>query len=273
MATSRTYEDSCGVAHALELVGERWALLVVRELMLGAKRFGDIKDGLPGHQRQRALAPARRAGAGRPGHPPQAARSRPRSGSTTSRRGRATSSRSCRRSGAGPPATLSTARTCTSAPTSLILSLRTNFDPSLADGVHLRAAAAGRAELLARVARKKLTIEAGELAEADATIAGDPRMFASVTYGGRPLADAVHRETWSSPATRPRRRRSCTSTRCRPPSAVSPDSPRPARSRLSSGMSGADGRSSGRSPRGRRDHGGCGCIGARRRTPARSPRP
>ena len=48
MATARTYEDSCGVAHALELVGERWALLVVRELMLGAKRFGDIKQGLPG---------------------------------------------------------------------------------------------------------------------------------------------------------------------------------------------------------------------------------
>src|SRR3954466_9875853 len=48
MATTRTYEDSCGVAHALDLVGERWALLVVRELMLGAKRFGDIKAGLPG---------------------------------------------------------------------------------------------------------------------------------------------------------------------------------------------------------------------------------
>ena len=48
MATNRTYEDSCGVAHGLDLVGERWAMLVVRELMLGAKRFGDIKDGLPG---------------------------------------------------------------------------------------------------------------------------------------------------------------------------------------------------------------------------------
>src|SRR4051794_36478911 len=48
MATTRTYEDSCGVAHALELVGERWALLVVRELMLGAKRFGDIRPAPPG---------------------------------------------------------------------------------------------------------------------------------------------------------------------------------------------------------------------------------
>src|SRR3954454_1570176 len=48
MATKRTYQDSCGVAHALESVGERWAMLVVRELMLGAKRFGDLKDDLPG---------------------------------------------------------------------------------------------------------------------------------------------------------------------------------------------------------------------------------
>src|SRR5215210_6425893 len=47
MATMRTYGDGCGVAHALDLVGERWALLVVRELLLGPKRFTDLKDGLP----------------------------------------------------------------------------------------------------------------------------------------------------------------------------------------------------------------------------------
>lgn len=44
----RRYEDACGTAHALDLVGERWALLVVRELMLGPKRFGDLKTALPG---------------------------------------------------------------------------------------------------------------------------------------------------------------------------------------------------------------------------------
>jgi DNA-binding HxlR family transcriptional regulator len=47
MATMRTYGDGCGIAHALDLVGERWALLVVRELLLGPKRFTDLKDGLP----------------------------------------------------------------------------------------------------------------------------------------------------------------------------------------------------------------------------------
>jgi DNA-binding HxlR family transcriptional regulator len=47
MATMRTYGDGCGIAHALDLVGERWALLVVRELLLGPKRFTDLRDGLP----------------------------------------------------------------------------------------------------------------------------------------------------------------------------------------------------------------------------------
>jgi DNA-binding HxlR family transcriptional regulator len=47
MTTKRTYGDGCGIAHALDLVGERWALLVVRELLLGPKRFTDLRDGLP----------------------------------------------------------------------------------------------------------------------------------------------------------------------------------------------------------------------------------
>ncbi len=38
----------CSVAHALDLVGERWALLIVRELILGPRRFRDLHEGLPG---------------------------------------------------------------------------------------------------------------------------------------------------------------------------------------------------------------------------------
>ena len=48
MATRRKYGQGCGTAHALDLVGDRWALLVVRELLLGPKRFTDLRDGLPG---------------------------------------------------------------------------------------------------------------------------------------------------------------------------------------------------------------------------------
>jgi len=44
----RSYDDACGTAHALDLIGERWALLVLRELMLGPRRFSGLKADLPG---------------------------------------------------------------------------------------------------------------------------------------------------------------------------------------------------------------------------------
>jgi DNA-binding HxlR family transcriptional regulator/putative sterol carrier protein len=48
MVGARKYNTGCAVAHALDLIGERWALLVVRELLLGPKRFTDLRAGLPG---------------------------------------------------------------------------------------------------------------------------------------------------------------------------------------------------------------------------------
>jgi DNA-binding HxlR family transcriptional regulator len=44
----RWYDDACGTAFALELLGERWSLLVVRELMFGGRRFSDLRASLPG---------------------------------------------------------------------------------------------------------------------------------------------------------------------------------------------------------------------------------
>jgi len=44
----RSYDDACGTAHALDLIGERWSLLVLRELMLGPRRFSELKADLPG---------------------------------------------------------------------------------------------------------------------------------------------------------------------------------------------------------------------------------
>jgi DNA-binding HxlR family transcriptional regulator/putative sterol carrier protein len=64
MVGRRKYDDGCAVAHALDLIGERWALLVVRDLLLGPKRFTDLLVGLPGAspdvltQRLRELAEA-----------------------------------------------------------------------------------------------------------------------------------------------------------------------------------------------------------------------
>ncbi len=46
--SARTYGQHCGLAYAMDLLGERWTLLVVRELMLGPKRYRDLHDRLPG---------------------------------------------------------------------------------------------------------------------------------------------------------------------------------------------------------------------------------
>ena len=44
----KTYEQYCPVARALDVVGERWTLLIVRDLLMGPKRYTDLRDGLPG---------------------------------------------------------------------------------------------------------------------------------------------------------------------------------------------------------------------------------
>lgn len=48
MTTVRTYGDPCAAARALDLIGERWALVIVRELLFGPKRYSDLQSGLPG---------------------------------------------------------------------------------------------------------------------------------------------------------------------------------------------------------------------------------
>jgi DNA-binding HxlR family transcriptional regulator len=45
--TTRTYGQFCGLARALEIIGERWSMLVVRDLVLGPKRFTELQQGLP----------------------------------------------------------------------------------------------------------------------------------------------------------------------------------------------------------------------------------
>jgi DNA-binding HxlR family transcriptional regulator len=48
MRVMKTYGEFCSLARSLDVVGDRWALLVVRELLLGPRRFTDLIDGLPG---------------------------------------------------------------------------------------------------------------------------------------------------------------------------------------------------------------------------------
>jgi DNA-binding HxlR family transcriptional regulator/putative sterol carrier protein len=45
---NRSYNQFCALAYALDIVGERWTLLIVRELLIGPRRFKDLIEGLPG---------------------------------------------------------------------------------------------------------------------------------------------------------------------------------------------------------------------------------
>jgi DNA-binding HxlR family transcriptional regulator len=46
--SDRTYNQYCGLAYALDRVGERWTILIIRELIAGPRRYKDLLDGLPG---------------------------------------------------------------------------------------------------------------------------------------------------------------------------------------------------------------------------------
>lgn len=48
MSTTRTYGQYCAMARGLDVVGDRWTLLIVRELLTGSKRYGELVEGLPG---------------------------------------------------------------------------------------------------------------------------------------------------------------------------------------------------------------------------------
>jgi DNA-binding HxlR family transcriptional regulator len=190
MPTTRSYGDGCAAAHGLALIGERWALLVVRELLLGPKRFTDLRAGLRGISpnvltdrldelervavvRRRKLAPPAAAWVyeltewGMELEPVVVALGR-----------------WAARSPFLPQGTLGV--------DSLILSFRTMFDARLAEGftatVELRI---GEDSFHATVNRGCMELIRGGADQPDAIIVGDPDDVAGVVYGGRKFADAV----------------------------------------------------------------------------------
>ena len=188
MAARRDYFDGCGAAHALDLVGERWALLVVRELMLGPKRFTDLRTGLPHaspnvlSQRLRELEDAgvlqrRRL-------PPPAA----------------SAVYELTEWGLELEPVLQTlgrwaARALPASDSikvdSFVLSLRTLFVPERAAGVDvtLQLELDGQ-PFRVRLAHGELDIERGEIRDADVTLRCSPTTLAQVVHRGLPVADA-----------------------------------------------------------------------------------
>jgi DNA-binding HxlR family transcriptional regulator len=191
MATKRTYGDPCGVARALDLVGERWALLVVRELLLGPKRFTDLRAGLP-HLSPDVLT--------------QRLRELDRSG-VVRRRKLAPPAGSwvyeLTEWGRGlEPVVIGLGRWGSRAPfppgdaelgiDALIVALKTVFDPQAADGLsasyELRL---GEDRFAVRVADGQIELARGSAREPDATIETDPGTLAALLWHGRGLAEAL----------------------------------------------------------------------------------
>ena len=196
MARIRSVQDGCGIAHASELLGQRWALLVVRELLLGPKRFTDLRAGIPGispnvlGQRLRELEESgivrRRKLA-----PPAAVQVY-----ELTDWGRELE-----------PAVLALGRWATSSPSfprdaemgpdSLVLALKSTFEPAKADGLEatyeLRL---GKERLPFHVEVSDGGFEAarGEADQPDATITADPNAIARVVFRGNRLGKAVESE-------------------------------------------------------------------------------
>ena len=187
----RTYGDGCAAAHALDLVGERWALLVVRELLLGPKRFTDLRAGLPSAspnvlaQRLRELE-----GAGvvrRRKLPPPAA------------------SRVYELTEWGEelePVIVSLGRWGVRSPSkppdaalgvdSLILSFRTMFDPRAARELEATYEFwLGEDRFRAEVSDGNFEISRGSAEGSDATVETDHGTLAALVYDGRDLAEAL----------------------------------------------------------------------------------
>lgn len=189
--SSRSYRDRCGVARALDIVGERWALLVVRELLLGPKRFTDLRAGLP-HVTADVLAQRLReletAGVVLRGMLPPPAGSRI---YELTDRGRQLESvvLALGRWGSGEPLDGGDA---VFGPDSAVLGLKTLFDPRLAHGldavIELRL---GDQRYVAEVHGGAFSAGRGAANAPDAVIESDPTTLAGLLWHGAGLPAAL----------------------------------------------------------------------------------
>jgi len=183
----RWYDDACGAAHALDLVGERWALLVMRELMWGPKRFSDLKAGLPGISANvltRRLEGLEAAGVlvRRKLPPPAAAQvyELTQWGYESEPIFQALGRWAARSPAHDPTLPFSAA--------SLLLSLRTMLDPPRAAGIDARIGfCLGEETFIGHLADGRIALARGTLGDADVIFTGAPSILAAAIYGGQAL--------------------------------------------------------------------------------------
>ena len=186
-SSRRRYDDACGTAHALDLVGERWALLVMRELMLGAKRFSDLRADLPGlsanvlTQRLEGLEAAGLL-VRKKLPPPAAAQVYELTewGYEAEPIIQTLGRWAVRSPGHDPTMQISAA--------SLMLSFRTMLDAARAEGIDARIGfRLGAESYLAHLAGGAIEIARDDLESADLVFSGTPPAIAGAVYGEQPL--------------------------------------------------------------------------------------
>ena len=185
--TKRVYDDACGTAHALELIGERWSLLVLRELMLGPRRFSELRADLPGISAnvltQRLAELEQRGLVRRTRLPPPASvqvyEATP-WGLEAEPIVQALGRWAARSPRHDPTLPLSGV--------SILLSFRTMFDPAKAKGLSARIGFVfGDMSYVVSIAEGALTVARGDVAGCDAVLRGEPTTLAAVVYGGLAL--------------------------------------------------------------------------------------
>ena len=188
-APRRWYDDACAAAHALDLVGERWALLVMRELVFAPKRFSDLRASLPGISANvltQRLEGLEAAGVVRRRRLPPPASAQVYEltewGKESEPIFMALGRWAARSPAHDPTLPLSAA--------SLLLSLRTMFDAGRAEGIEARVGLRlGDETYLCRLGGGGIEIAAGPLDGADTVLAGPVAAVAGAIYGGRKLEE------------------------------------------------------------------------------------
>ncbi|MDT9599024.1 winged helix-turn-helix transcriptional regulator [Sphingosinicella rhizophila] len=186
-SSRRRYDDACGTAHGLDLIGERWALLVMRELMLGPKRFSDIRGDLPGisanvlTQRLEGLEAAGLV-VRRKLPPPASAQVYELTewGYEAEPIVQVLGRWAVRSPDHDPNQPIS--------PVSLMLSFRTMMNPERAGDTKARIGfRLGPESFLARIADGGIQVVRGPIEAADLILAGPPAAIAAAVYGGQSL--------------------------------------------------------------------------------------
>ena len=185
--TKRGYDDACGTAHALELIGERWALLVLRELMLGPRRFSQLRSDLPGISAnvltQRLAELEERGLVRRTRMPPPASvqvYEATQWGLEAEPIVQALGRWAARSPRHDPTLPISGV--------SILLSFRTMIDRDKARDLDASIGFRfGDTSYVARLADGEIVVERGETAGCDLVFTADPAALAAVVYGGAPL--------------------------------------------------------------------------------------